>query len=233
MEDIRAAKDARMKKIAIGGSILLVLILAFEVPKMMHRSSASGSPAPAATTTPDTSGTTAPLTSTPTASPTVLPTASAQLTTSDLPPKRSKSELLSFSHFSGKDPFVQQVQDTPVTSAATTAPSAGSSSAASVSSTAAKVTKGSASSARTLAASGAVKIQVNGRIETVRVGNSFPSSNPLFKLVSIGTGAVKVGIANGSYASGAHAIALTPGRTLTLVDTADGIRYKIRLITAG
>jgi len=43
---------------------------------------------------------------------------------------------------------------------------------------------------------------------------------------------VRIGIANGSYSSGAHTVSLTLGRTLTLVDTADGIRYKIRLLSA-
>ena len=40
-------------------------------------------------------------------------------------------------------------------------------------------------SARTLARSGAVTISVNGRPQTVRIGASFPSSNPLFRLVSV------------------------------------------------
>jgi hypothetical protein len=234
MEDLRAAKDARMKKIAIGGAVLLVLVLAYEVPKMMHKSSASSAPPPAATTTTPDTGTATPVTPTPTAAPASLPAESTQLATSDLPPTRSKSQLLSFSHFSGKDPFVQQVQDSTLGSSGVTNQPAGGNgnSSAPANITSAKVAKGSASSVRTLAATGDVKIEVNGQIETVRVGGSFPSSNPLFKLVSIATGAVRIGIANGSYASGAHAVALTPGRTLTLVDTADGIRYKIRLITA-
>jgi hypothetical protein len=43
---------------------------------------------------------------------------------------------------------------------------------------------------------------------------------------------VRIGIANGSYSSGAQTTSLTLGRSLTLVDTADGIRYKIRLLAA-
>jgi hypothetical protein len=77
-----------------------------------------------------------------------------------------------------------------------------------------------------------VKIQVNGTVETVRVGKSFPSSNPLFRLVSVNQGSVSIGIASGSYTSGAQTISLTQGRTLTLVDTADGVRYRIRLLSA-
>jgi hypothetical protein len=231
MADVRAAKDKRMKKIAIGGAVLLVAVLAYEMPKVL-KGSHSSSPPPAATTT--TPGTTTTPTNTPPvgATPTVLPTASTKLPDSDLAPKPSKSQLFSFNHFAGKDPFVQQVQDPTLGLAdGETAGSSSGSSAPPVSLTASVKTPQS-SSVRTLATSGAVKIQINGRIQTVRVGGSFPSSNPLFRLVSIAPGAVKIGIAKGSYASGAHAVALTPGRTLTLVDTADGIHYKIRLISA-
>ena len=69
-------------------------------------------------------------------------------------------------------------------------------------------------------------------VQRVRVGASFPSSNPLFRLVSVAHGVVRIGIANGSYSSGAQTVSLTAGRTLTLVDTADGIRYKIRLLAS-
>jgi hypothetical protein len=231
MEDIRVAKDKRAKKMAVGGAVLLVAVLAYEIPHVMKMGHHASSPAPAATTT--TPGTeTTPTNPPPTgATPTALPAGNTQLPNSDVAPKRSKSQLYSFNHFAGKDPFVQQVQDPTVGSAAGVAsgPSSGSSSAPGTI-TAAKVTK--SSSVRTLATTGAVKIQVNGRIETVRVGGKFPSANPLFKLVSITNGQVKIAIANGSYASGAHAIALNQGRTVTLVDTADGIRYKIRLVTA-
>ena len=73
---------------------------------------------------------------------------------------------------------------------------------------------------------------VNGRVQVVRVGTSFPSANPLFRLVGLVHGGVRIGIANGSYSSGARTVSLTLGRSLTLVDTADGIRYKIRLLAA-
>jgi hypothetical protein len=66
----------------------------------------------------------------------------------------------------------------------------------------------------------------------VRIGATFPSANPLFRLVGVSNGIARIGVANGSYASGAHTISLTPGRTLTLVDTTDSIRYKIRLLNA-
>jgi hypothetical protein len=223
MADLREAKDRRMKKIAIGGAVLLAVVLAFEVPKVLNRGGSSSSPPPAATTT----------TPSGTAAAAAVPTAaSTKLSTSDVAPKRSKSQLYSFSHFAGKDPFVQQVNNDPNLGTPNQAAAASAPQGSGKASVPAAVKFPQTSSVRTLATTGAVKLEVNGRIQTVRVGGSFPASNPLFRLVSIGHGTVSIGIANGSYASGAHTVALTPGRTLTLVDTADGIRYKIRLITA-
>jgi hypothetical protein len=42
---------------------------------------------------------------------------------------------------------------------------------------------------------------------------------------------VRIGIANGSYSSGAQTVSLSAGQSLTLVDTADGVRYKLTLIS--
>jgi hypothetical protein len=87
-------------------------------------------------------------------------------------------------------------------------------------------------SARTLAGSGVATIAVNGKAETVRVGKSFPSANPVFTLVSLARGSANIGIANGSYTSGARTVRLSNGRSVTLVDTADGVRYTVRLLSA-
>lgn len=239
MQSVREAKDKRAKKLAIGGAVLLVAVLAFEVPHVMKKSGGSSSAPPAPTATTPATGVpaTAPTTAQGTAAAASLPATSTKLPNSDTLPARSKATLYSFSHFSGKDPFVQQVSAADITNT----PSMGSggssgksggaanNSGATVAPTAA-VTPGT--SVRTLAQSGAVRIRVNGAVQTVRVGASFPSSNPLFKLVSVSNGVVKIGIANGSYASGAGTVALTRGRALTLVDQSDGVRYKLELLSA-
>jgi hypothetical protein len=233
MKDVREAKDRRAKRMAIGGAVLLVAVLAFEVPKVLkgHGGSSSSTPPAATTTTPGVGASTTPA-STPvaTGTPAVFPATSAKLTSSDLAPRRSKSELYSFSHFAGKDPFVQQVSASDITGS----PS-GNSGASSASS--GVITGGAApsvhtTSARMLARTGVVTLQVNGKTQAVRLGGSFPSSNPLFKLVSVSHGLVRIGIASGSYQSGAQTVSLVSGRTLTLVDTADGVRYRIRLLSA-
>jgi hypothetical protein len=230
MKDVREAKDRRAKRLAIGGAVLLVAVLAFEMPKVLKGhggSSSSTPPAATTTTTPGYSATGTP-TSTPVASAAVLPATSTKLTSSDVAPRRSKSELYSFSHFSGKDPFVQQVSASDITSSPSGTSSGSGGSSGTISSGPAPQT----TAARMLARTGAVTLQVNGKAQTVRVGRSFPSSNPLFKLVSVSHGLVRIGIASGSYQSGAQTVSLVSGRTLTLVDTADGVRYRIRLLSA-
>lgn len=233
MQDLREAKDKRMKKIAIGGAVLLVAVLAFEVPKMLHKSgSSTASPPPTTTTTAGASTTPTP-TTTPagTAAAALTPTAaSTKLADSDLNPTWGKAQLFSFSHFTGKDPFVQQVNTAPTTSGGTGSGSKGSGSTPSGGGTLAAAT--SHKPTRTLAANGAARISVNGRVQIVRPGASFPSANPLFKLVSVTHGVARIGIASGSYTSGARTVSLATGRSLTLVDSADGIRYSIRLLSA-
>jgi hypothetical protein len=233
MKDIREAKDRRAKRLAIGGVIVLAAVLAFEVPKVLKGHGGSSSATPPAATTTATPGYGASTTpgSTPIASaaPVALPATNTKLTSSDVAPRRSKSQLFSFSHFAGKDPFVQQVSASDITSS----PSGTSGGSGTAGGSSAKTTAAvHRSSARTLAQTGVVMLQVNGKTQTVRVGGSFPSSNPLFKLVSVSHGMVRIGIASGSYQSGAQTVSLVSGRTLTLVDTADGIRYRIRLLSA-
>ena len=234
MKDVREAKDRRAKRMAIGGVVLLAAVLAFEMPKDLkgHGSSNSSTPPAATTTATPGYGTSTTPGSTPvaTGTPAVLPATSTKLTSSDVAPRRSKSELYSFSRFAGKDPFVQQVSASDLSGV-----SSGTSGASAASS--GVITAGPApgvhtTSARMLAQTGAVTLQVNGKTQTVRVGGSFPSSNPLFKLVSVSHGLVRIGIASGSYQSGAQSVTLVSGRTLTLVDTADGVRYRIRLLSA-
>ena len=239
MQDVREAKDRRAKKLAIGGAVVLVAVLAYQMSHMLGGSKSAAPPASTTTTTAD-SG--VPSTTTPagTAGAAVLPTTgSTKLTDSDVAPARSKSQLYSFSNFSSKNPFAQQLSSgsgsTGGTSAGTTttpSPSPGTTVTASVR-RAHPQRSSSTSSARSLAQTGVATISVNGKSETVRIGAGFPSANPLFRLVSVSHGVAKIGIANGSYSSGAHTISLTIGRTLTLVDTADGIRYKLQLRTAG
>jgi hypothetical protein len=237
LQDIRAAKDRRAKKIAIGGAVLLVAILAFELPHYLGGKSSS--PSAAGTTASDTTAasttpgaTSAPAATVPGAAAAAVPvTASTKLPNSDIAPTRTKSQLYSFGTFAGKDPFVQQVATAqPGTSG--TSPTGTSVPSSPAPAQTASSTSVQQTSARTLASRGVATIEVNGKTETVRVGKSFPSANPVFTLVSLAHGSANIGIANGSYTSGAQTVRLSSGRSVTLVDTADSVRYTVRLISA-
>ena len=234
-------REKRAKKIAIGGGVVLVALVAFQGRHLLSHGSSSTTPAPAVTTTSGVPGATpAPATTPPgtaavgVAAVAVTPTASTKLPNSEAGPKEAKSQLFSFSHFTAKDPFVQQVSATSATGTSTTAsagtsastapPAVGTASAGGPNTTPRK-------QARALAGAGTATISINGKVQTVRVGASFPSANPLFRLVSLTHGVARIGIANGSYASGAQTLSLATGRAVTLADTADGIRYKLRLIS--
>ena len=242
-QDLRAAKDKKMKKVAAGLAVVLAVVLAFEVPGMMKGSGGgSSTPPPATTTTGAPATSPAPATTPSGTAAAVTPvssTGSTALPNSGAQPKHGKAQLYSFSHFAGKDPFVQQVNpDVGPTGSSGSGSSASSGSGASSSSSSSSATTAppakvasANSGARTLAASGSARISVNGRIQVVRVGASFPSGNPLFRLVAVSNGVARIGIAGGSYSSGAQTVSLTAGRTLTLVDTADNVRYRIRLLS--
>jgi len=95
-----ASKAKRDKLILIGGSVLLVAVLAFELPKVIGGSSSS----------------------TPTTAPTVVASAPAASATSTAlgaaSPAEVSRELRTISHLSLKDPFTPQLSDGAVPSAA-------------------------------------------------------------------------------------------------------------------
>lgn len=252
------AKAKRQKVIAAVGGVLLLAVLAFQVPrtmKMMHPQDQSAQSSSPSTTTSTISGTPALAPpsldgSTATASSASgASTASAAATTADgisdpagpLPP--DAGQLVSFSQFKSKDPFKQQIS-TGCGAASSQAPgvvcatgSGGSSGGSTAKSGAAKMTTSLSSPAKparklTFAKATTATISVNGAKSTVSVGKSFPTAAPVFSLVSLIGGSAKIGIAGGSYESGAATVTLTKGKTITLMNTADGTRYVLQLVAA-
>ena len=55
----------------------------------------------------------------------------------------------------------------------------------------------------------------------------------MFKLVKLTGGTARIAIAGGSFASGSATVTLERGKTLTLVNTADGTRYELKLVSIG
>jgi hypothetical protein len=80
---------------------------------------------------------------------------------------------------------------------------------------------------------GSALISVNGIEETVAAKADFPKDAPVFTLVSLGGGEAKIAIAGGALASGAPTMTLKKGKAVTLVNTADGTRYELKLVAVG
>jgi hypothetical protein len=142
-------------------------------------------------------------------------------------PGAGPGKLTSFSVFSAKDPFVQQVV---APSAQDVAPGAAGSGAKSEP---AKPTSREFSVADSAPA--LTIISVNGARQALEPGATFPASNPVFVLVTEQPDAktAVIGIAGGAYANGAKTTKLKVGKPLTLVNTTTGARYRVVLVVVG
>jgi hypothetical protein len=189
---LRAQKDAKQKKLLIILIVPFIALLAWQGPKTFKAVQGGSPPPPPTSAVPAT-----PTTSVPTGTPILPGTDSDQggvLPDSDPRPDRLDGQLVSFSRFSGRDPF---------------APAGPSSSGQS--------------------AAGAT-IEVNGTSEDVRVNDSFPASDPTFKLVSVTETAAVIGLVSGSFSNGDDTITINVGETLVLAAD-DGTRYAIKIVS--
>ena len=225
------AKAKRQKIIAAVLGVLLLGVLAYEVPSLMKSMNKKPPPAVAAP---------APVVGTPiagspvTADPLAAPVAATTLTDSDPLAQAGSGQLLSFDRFSSKDPFVQQVDATacntdPTDPGASTCVGAPPPPTKTVKPTQPKQPP-PAPAPNQAAAPTAARISVNGTTEVVDLSKTFPSSDPVFRLVALTRKTAKIGIAGGSLSTGDGTTTLTKGKKLTLMNTADGTRYELVLL---
>jgi hypothetical protein len=225
------AKAKRQKIMAAGGAVLLVGILAIQVPKTMKMLNAEAPPQPPPATTPVAAGTDPSVLPTPGTAAGATPVAatSGTLTDSDPPPLAGSGQLVAFGRFASKDPFAQQVDpDKGVPNAPTD--SAGSTGGTPATGSAPGVVAPSQSQSGAVSS---VVIAVNGVEETVAVKGEFPKAEPIFRLVSATATTARIGIAGGALASGQATVTLRKGKPMTLVNTADGVRYELKLVGVG
>ena len=228
------AKAKRQKIMAGGGAVLLVGILAIQVPKTMKMLNAEAPPQPPPATAPVAAGTDPSVLPTPGTAAGATPVAAtnAALTDSDPPPQAGAGQLVAFGRFASKDPFAQQVD--PDKAVATPSSQSGAESGAP-----APVPTGTPASTPGVVTSSpsgpvsSVVISVNGVEETVAIKGEFPKDEPIFRLVSATATTAKVGIAGGALASGEATVTLRKGKATTLVNTADGTRYELKLVGVG
>ncbi len=242
-------REKRAKVAAIIGCVLFLGVGAFEVPSVMKE--LNKKPPPGTTYDPGPSGGSS--------LPNVAGSASSGLSSSgdladtDVPPQANEGELVSFAVFETKNPFAPQVE-TPATPAdprgaptvTTTTPDAGAQQGGAdlpgqtttTPSGATVVPAGGAGSptvttttptSTTPAPPPTVSISVNGATSHVGSGGTFPSSAPVFRLVSYDSASAQIGIVGGSYSDGGATLTLKLGVPVTLENTTDGKRYTLVL----
>ena len=252
-----AEKRVRRQKIFIAvGSVVLLAVLGFELPKMMggkrrqpRQPRRRRCPRPRPALSP------------------VVP-AGKLPNTDQVVVQRDSNQLISFGLFKSKDPFVQQLSTNPAgAEQPPTAPSAAGGPAATTPSSYPAGTPSSPTPAvvppgvvvtptQTPATRAApdrperrrprlrlpprlprrreALIATNGVCERVSVAGTFPTDENIFRLVSIAKNgkSVDVGIVGGSFDNGHPTATLKLGEKITLVNTADGTRYEIVLKTS-
>ena len=240
------AKEAKQKKIAIGGAVLLLALLGVQGPKTLKMlkgpqpAAAPAATAPA-TTTPGVAPAPGATTNGGEAAPAAAVPELSAVADSDLSPEAVEGQLATFERFSSKDPFAQQAQPVASAPAAVSQPKDATEKAPAETKPADSAAEGEAaadggfttagSTPEAPAVAAATSISVNGVAEDVAVDGSFPKDEPTFVLVKIAKDgkSVEIGIAGGEYAGGDETITLASGKKLTLQNTADGSRYELEL----
>ena len=253
------AKEKRQKVILAVGGVILLGLLGFQLPrtlKMLHPQTTTTSASSSATITQSPGASSLAPPSLDGGGGGVTTTgASGDVSDPLAKVTPASGQLVRFAapRFKGHDPFVQQVDEgqgvgpnggASTTTTTTTGSRSGSSGSGSGSassdggstSTAPVVPPPSTSGGGSTAPSGAkvtvATISVNGVAEKVRVGATFPKADPVFQLVSLASTSAKIAIAGGSYTSGQQTVTLMKGTQLTLMNTANGRQYVLRLLAA-
>jgi hypothetical protein len=241
------AKAKKQKIYAAIGGVLLLGLLAFQVPRTMKMLNPPNVNDAAATT---------PATTTPTSGPIAAPSLSGGNATAvsstgagdgladpDALPLPQSGQLLAFGRFRTKDPFAPQLRLDCAGSSGGTGGACAATSPATSPATGGAPSKtppaDSPSGAPTgtpppaAAAPTTATISVNGDSQSVQVGGQFPTSDPAFALVSLTATSAKIGISGGSFEGGTQTVTLKKNKPLTLMNTADGTRYVLRLLSVG
>jgi hypothetical protein len=221
------AKAKKQKIVAALLGVVLLGVLVFQAPTILglfRGSSTTASeptppPPPPAATTPSSSAA-------PTAVAAPAAAGSAQLVDSDVTPEPSEGQLVTFDRFTSKDPFAPQGgENTGESAPSRSAPRRESTLPDGVTDPEPQPAAPPPRAART------ATISVNGVSDQVTLGGTFPDEDPIFKLVALRKATAKIGIVDGTYASGSQTITLKRGKPVTLMNTADGTTYVLRLIS--
>ena len=242
-DELAAAKAKKQKTILIIGGVLLLAVAAIQVPKLMKKDAPPEAVSATATEAPIETGTSAGVVTGTT--PAGAPVAVAQTKTGAvvagvaLPGATvvsvAPSQLASFTMFEVKDPFVQQ--DTgPAAADAASDPffsdTGGDASTPPADAGSDGTSNGQAAPQPPPPPIIYATIDLDGKHQQTQVKGKFPAAEPLFVLRSLTKKNAKIGVAGGSFDDG-QAVTLVYGKKLTLVNTATGVRYVLKLVYTG
>jgi len=237
-DELAAAKAKKQKTVLIIGGVLLLAVGAIQGPKLMkHGSQAKAAPA-ATTGAPVATGTTAG--TTPGGTPVVVATSNPGAVVAGVALPRvavvhiAPSQLASFTLFEVKDPFVQQDAGPAAGGTAETDPFF-SDTGGDTGAPPADAGAGSASDGQVAPEPPPIvyaTINLDGKPQQTQVKGKFPAAAPLFVLRSLTKKQAKIGVAGGSFDNG-QPVTLVLGKKLTLVNTATGVRYELKLVYTG
>jgi len=245
--DAAAAKAKKQKIILAVGAVLLLGVAALQGPKLMSHGSSTAAPASdTSTAAPGTPATTAPAGTAAAVTPVAVVATGKRVgvvagvpLTAGPAAKPATSQLASFTLFEEKDPFVPKVSDATSTGQSTAgADQAGTGQPTGTTGSATTSSAPSVSSPAPAPAAPApdpivyATINLDGKPQQVKVKDDFPTKSPLFVLRSLKKKSAKIGVAGGSFQDG-QAVVLEFGKTVTLVDTATGVRYVLKLVYTG
>jgi len=240
-DELAAAKAKKQKTILIIGGVLLLAVAAIQVPKLMKKDAPPVAASATTTEAPVETGSSAGVVTGET--PAGAPVAVAQTKTGAVVagvalPRATvvsvaPSQLASFTLFEVKDPFVQQATE-PGAAGAATDPFF-SDTGGDTSTPPADAGTGGTSDSQPAPPPPPViyaTINLNGKPQQTQVKGKFPAADPLFVLRSLTKKNAKIGVAGGSFDDG-QAVTLAYGKKLTLVNTATGVRYELKLVYTG
>ena len=204
-------KEAKQKKVLFLLVPIFIGLIAWQGPKTF-KAITGGNPPPPTTAAPLTTAPTpgsAP--STPGAGAVVPP---SQLVDTDAPPSLMDGQMSNLGVFPGRDPF----------SGGVITPGLGG-----VSTGGAGTGTGTGTTSTTTPTS--ARVEVNGGAEDVSIGETFPESDPAFKLVSVTASSAMISLASGAtFTNGNQSEQIKVGETLTVVGD-DGSTFSIKLVS--
>lgn len=209
---VQQQRDRRAKIMLAVLGVVLLGVVALQLPKFMHSGGGGGTPSAAPSTT------------TPT-SPTALVSAPAT------------GQLQQFSRFAPKNPFRSQVAQQ-TTGPTSTTPATATPTAAAASK---PKPKKSTPSPITISVRQqpavplgprvpAALLLINGKKRVVPLDGAYPTKHPLFKVVALGGNALWIQLIGGSLANGSQTIKLERRRRVTLENATVGMKMVLTLI---